>query len=471
MTSPESPSEPSDPKTPAGLLAREHDQFVERTPESSAMADELADLVPAGVCSTFRAYEPYPLHAERAEGARLYDVDGNAYLDFALNNGSQLVGHAHPDLISAVEEQLGNGTLYTRPNDLIREAATALTDRIDPLEMVRFTNSGTEAVMHMTRLARAYTGCEKIIRMEGAYHGAHDLSLISKMPPIEQAGPESKPTPIRESTGVPAARCDEVLLAKYNDATSVESQLAAHADEVAAILVEPACFNLGIVEPHDGFLQRLRKLADEYDILLLFDEVKTGLKLGPGSGADYYGVEPDLMALAKAIGGGFPVGAFGGQADVMETISRDLNEGVATGAAHYGTYNGNPVALNAIATTVSELMTPDVYDRLYDLADRLEAGYEELLDDHDLQGHVVTVGTQGMVYFTAEEIRTYRDWVHVDEEFHEAYWFGMLNRGVLPHPHDASQQWTVSLQHTAADVDEHVDAFAELAPDLSRAQD
>lgn len=453
------------------LLAREYDRYRDRTPTSASLAEELREVVPAGVCSTFRAYDPHPVHADRVEGTRVYDVDGNAYLDFALNNGTQLVGHAHPSLTEAATEQLHDGTLYTRPSELISYAAEPLVERWGAIDQVRFTNSGTEAVMHATRLARAYTGREKLIRMEGAYHGAHDPALVSKMPPVERAGPADDPTPVRESQGIPDAVPENLLLAQYNDADSVEGLLREHGSDVAAILVEPACLNLGLVEPRGGFLERLRELADEYNVVLVFDEVKTGVKLAPGGGAELYGVQPDLVALAKAIGGGFPVGAFGGRRDIMDLVAADLQDGVATGAAHYGTYNGNPLALRAVGVTLREILTPDAYDHVSALAEDLADGYRDVVEDADLDAHVKAAGSQGTVHFTEEPITTFRDWEHVDEQVHEAYWIGMVNRGVIPHPHDASQQWTVSVQHTEADVDEHVEAFAELAANLAAAQD
>lgn len=453
------------------LLARERDRYRERTPGSAAMADDLRTVVPAGVCSTFRAYDPYPMHAERAEGSLLYDVDGNEYIDFALNNGTQLVGHSHPKLNEAAIDQIGDGTLYTRPSELIEYAAQPLIDRWDAIDQVRFTNSGTESVMHATRLARAYTGREKVIRMEGAYHGAHDPALVSRMPPVERAGPAADPNPVKESQGIPDSVPEDILLAQYNDADSVERLLAEHGAEVAAILVEPACLNLGLVEPVEGFLERLRELADEYNVVLVFDEVKTGVKLAPGGGAEYYGVQPDLVALAKAIGGGYPVGAFGGRHEIMNLVAADLQEGVATGAAHYGTYNGNPLALRAVGVTLREVLDAAAYDHITRLAERLAAGYRDIIADAGLDAQVKTAGSQGMVHFTEEPIRTFRDWEHIDVEFHEAYWMGMLNEGVLPHPHDASQQWTLSVQHDTEDVDAHIDAFAGLADDLAAAQE
>ena len=461
----------TDDLTTDALLEREDDRYRERTPDSAAMATELRELVPAGVCSTFRAYDPHPVHAERASGTSIFDVDGNEYLDFALNNGTQLVGHSHPTLTEEVGDQLEDGTLYTRPSALVEYAAQPLVDRWSAIDQVRFTNSGTEAVMHATRLARAYTGREKLIRMEGAYHGAHDPALVSKMPPVEQAGPVGDPRPVKESQGIPDKVPEDVLLAQYNDADSVERLLREHGSDVAAILVEPACLNLGLVEPEDGFLESLRSLADDYNVVLVFDEVKTGVKLAPGGGAEYYGVEPDLVALAKAIGGGYPVGAFGGRRDIMDLIAADLQKGVATGVAHYGTYNGNPLALRAVGVTLREILTDDAYEHVTALADRLAEGYRDVAEDAGLVAQVKSVGSQGMVHFTDEPITTFRDWEHVDEQLHEAYWMGMLNRGIIPHPHDASQQWTVSVQHTAEDVDEHVETFAAIAPELAAAQE
>jgi len=452
------------------LLARERDRYRSRTRGSAALAEELQELVPAGVGSTYRAYEPHPIHAERAEGGAMYDIDDNRYLDFALNNGTQLVGHAHPALEEAVTDQIRNGTLYTRPSELLAYAAEPLIDRWEAIEQVRFTNSGTESVMHATRLARAYTGREKVIRMEGAYHGAHDPALVSKKPPIEEAGPADTPRPVRESKGIPETVEDDVLLARYNDAGSVERLLREHGSEVAAVLVEPACLNLGLVEPEDGFLEHLRELADEYGVVLLYDEVKTGVKLAPGGGADYYGVQPDLVALAKAIGGGYPVGAFGGREEIMQLIAADLRDGVATGAAHYGTYNANPLVLRAVGVTLREILTEEAYDHVNALNERLAAGYRDVIADAGLDAQVKRAGSQGAVHFTNDEIATFRDWKSIDEDFHEAYWMGMVARDVIPHPHDASQQWTVSVQHTEADVDAHVEAFADLAPDLAAAQ-
>lgn len=453
------------------LLAEERARYRDRTPNSAEMADGLRELVPAGVCSTFRAFDPHPMHAERAAGVSIYDVDGNEYLDFALNNGTQLVGHTHPKLSEATIDQIGDGTLYTRPSRLIEYAAEPLVDRWDAIEQVRFTNSGTEAVMHATRLARAYTGRDKILRMEGAYHGAHDPALVSSMPPLEKAGAPTDPNAVRESQGIPDGVPEEILLAQYNDADSVERLLREHATEVAAILVEPACLNLGLVEPEGHFLQRLRELADEYNVVLLFDEVKTGVKLAPGGGAEYYGVQPDLVALAKAIGGGYPVGAFGGRRELMELIEADLRDGVATGMAHYGTYNGNPLALRAVGVTLREILDADAYDHVTRLADRLAEGYRDVIADVGLDAQVKTAGSQGMVHFTDKPVRTFRDWEHIDETLHEAYWVGMVNRGVLPHPHDASQQWTLSVQHTATDVDAHVEAFADVAGAVAAAQE
>ncbi|MBB6646028.1 aspartate aminotransferase family protein [Halobellus ruber] len=462
---------PSPDLTAEELLAEERERYRERTPNSAEMAGDLRELVPAGVCSTFRAFEPHPMHAERAEGTSIHDVDGTEYLDFALNNGTQLVGHTHPELSEAAIEQIGEGTLYTRPSRLIEYAAEPLIERWDAIDQVRFTNSGTESVMHATRLARAYTGREKIIRMEGAYHGAHDPALVSSMPPLEKAGAATDPNAVKESQGIPDGVPEDILLAHYNDADSVERLLREHATEVAAILVEPACLNLGLVEPENGFLQRLRELADEYNVVLLFDEVKTGVKLAPGGGAEYYGVQPDLVALAKAIGGGYPVGAFGGRRELMELIEADLREGVATGMAHYGTYNGNPLALRAVGVTLREILDSAAYDHVTRLAERLAEGYRDVIEDAGLDAQVKTAGSQGIIHFTDEPIRTFRDWEHVDETLHEAYWVGMVNRGVVPHPHDASQQWTLSVQHTAEEVDDHVAAFADVADGIAAAQE
>ncbi|MFC7046036.1 aspartate aminotransferase family protein [Halobacteriaceae archaeon GCM10025711] len=439
-------------------------EYRERTPTSETLYAETGDHVPAGVASTYRAWEPYPLFIERAEGAYLHDVDGNSYVDFDMNNCAGMSGHAHPAVTDAVTDQLQRGTLYTHPHRLLAEAAAELKKRWDAVDQVRFTNSGTESTMHAIRVARAYTGKDKLLKIEGSYHGCHDYVLMSKAAPRRLLGHAERPARVVESDGVPEKTAETVEVAPWNDLDAVEQILRENVNEIGALIVEPIVMNVGVTQPTGEFLQGLRALCDEYGIVLIFDEVKTGVKVAPGGAAEYYDVEPDLVAMAKSIGGNFPVGAFGGKSEVMEQIT--------DGAAHYGTYNGNPLVLRALVTQLRDVLTESAYAHVDRLGERMASGYEDVMDDEGIEGHVEHVNSQGTLLFTDETIENYRDFLdNVDLAFHENYWFGMLNQGILPHPHHASQQWTISVQHTEAHVDETIEAFKHIAPRLADAQE
>ena len=445
------------------LWADIEEEYRARTPTSRDLFHETNEHVPAGVASTYRAWEPHPLYIEEATGAYLHDVDGNSYIDFDMNNGAGMSGHAHPAVTEAVAEQLQRGTLYTHPHRLIGEAAAALKDRWDAIDRVRFTNSGTESTMYAMRLARAYTGNDTILKIEGAYHGCHDYALISKAAPRRVLGHADRPARIVESDGVPEQVAETVEVAPWNDLEAVEGILREHRNEIAGLIVEPIVMNVAVTQPYGEFLHGLRELCDEHGIAYIFDEVKTGVKVAPGGAAEHYGVDPDIVAMAKSIGGNLPVGAIGGREAVMGRIE--------DGTAHYGTYNGNPLVLRALVTQLRDVLTEDAYDHVDRLGERLATGYEEIMADEGVEGHVEHVNSQGSILFTDTVLEDYRDYLeHVDEEFHENYWFAMLNQGVMPHPHSPSQQWTVSVQHTEDHVDDTIEAFKNVAPRLAEEQ-
>ncbi|WP_435158007.1 aspartate aminotransferase family protein [Haladaptatus sp. DFWS20] len=437
--------------------------YREQTGQSKNAYDELYQHIPAGVASTFRAWSPYPFIVDKASGVHLHDLDGNSYLDFDMNNGAGMVGHTHPEVTSAVSNQLEEGTLYTHPHELLGEAAKELKKRWDAVDLVRFTNSGTESTMHAIRVARAYTGKDKLLKIEGSYHGVHDYCLISKSTPKGQLGHPKQPSKVIESDGVPDEIAETVEIAPFNDLEAIEAILQDNVNEIGGIIVEPIVMNVGVTQPYRKFLTGLREICDEYGIVYIFDEVKTGVKVAPGGAAEYYDVEPDLVTMAKSIGGNFPVGAFGGREEIMRIIEDNT--------AHYGTYNGNPLVLRAVTTVLRDVLTSDAYDHVNDLGERLATGYEDIMEDTGIVGHVSNVNSQGTIHFTDNEISDYRDFLeHIDTEFHENYWFAMLNQGVLPHPHDASQQWTISVQHEQEDIDEHLEAFKNIAPRLADEQ-
>jgi len=438
--------------------------YRERTPRSRELYEETGEHVPAAVGSTFREWFPHPLYIDHATGVHLHDVDGNQYLDFGMNNGAGMSGHAHPAITDALTEQVEQGTLYTKPSKLLPEAARELKRRWDAVEKVRFTNSGTESTMHALRVARAHSGKDKILKIEGSYHGVHDYVLISKSAPREKLGHPERPSTVVESTGVPDAIEETVEVGPWNNIDAIEEIVRDHIDEIGTVIVEPIVMNVGVTQPYEDFLHELRDLCDEYGLVYVFDEVKTGVKVAPGGAAEYYDVTPDLVAMAKSIGGNVPVGAFGGSERVMAEIEN--------GAAHFGTYNANPLALRAVVTQLRDVLTDDAYEHVDTLGERLAAGYEDIMADHGITGHVQAVNSQGSVSFFDDPVRDYRDFLaNVDLAFHENYWFEMLNRGVLPHPHHPSQQWTISVQHTREHVDEHLEAFKEVAPRLAERQD
>ena len=338
--------------------------------------------------------------------------------------------------------------------------------------------------MDAIRVARGFTGREKIIKFEGGYHGHHDDVLVSIQPPREAMGPVESPNTVPASAGIPLSRLAETIIAPYNEPEMLEGILQAHAGEIAAILVEPVQFNIGVVPPKDGYLQRLRQLADEHGIVLIFDEVKTGVVLAWGGAYEHYGVQPDLFCLAKSIGGGIPIGAFGGKRKVMAAIEtlegtpafaegaagsgidRSTIPGGATRVAHLGTFNGNPLSMTAGLVTLKQILTKDAYPRLHAMADRLTAGSQAVLDEYGLPGYAINVGPKGCVMFTPGRVTNYRDFIGLDAELWAASFFYLANRGILlpPGPDD---QWTLSVQHDDADIDRYVEAFRSFAAELT----
>jgi glutamate-1-semialdehyde 2,1-aminomutase len=418
-----------------------------------------------------------------ARGSRIWDADGNEYIDFDMAFGVLAAGHSHPLLAEALQRRVANGTCYTFPVEDGVVLAEEIKRRFGA-DLVRFSNSGTEATMDAIRVARGHTGREKIIKFEGGYHGHHDDVLLSIQPPREMMGPEASPTTVPISAGIPASRLAETIIAPFNRPELVEGILQANQGEIAAIIVEPVQFNIGVVPPQQGFLERLRALATEHGAVLIFDEVKTGVVLAWGGAYEYFGVQPDLFCLAKSIGGGVPIGAFGGRAEVMLAIeggdagasapeeSLDRSELTSTIAyvpnrvAHLGTFNGNPLSMTAGVVTLTQILTKDVYPRLHALADRLTAGCQEILDEYELPGYAINVGPKGCVMFTPERVTNYRDFIGLDSELWTAFFFYLANRGILlpPGPDD---QWTLSVQHSEEEIDRHVAVFRDFAQEIA----
>ena len=462
----------------AEIGAREEAAYRARTPKSAELFERARRSLPLGVASSFQAYDPYPLFMTDARGSRITDADGNEYIDFDMAFGVLAAGHSHPILAEALQHRVANGTCYTFPV----EDGIALAEEIKQrfgAELVRFSNSGTEATMDAIRVARGYTGREKIIKFEGGYHGHHDDLLVSIQPPREAMGPVEQPATVPASAGIPRSRLAETVIAPFNEPEILEAILEANRDEIAAIIVEPVQFNIGVVPPKPGYLERLRELASEHGAVLVFDEVKTGVVLAWGGAFEYFGVKPDLFCLAKSIGGGIPIGAFGGRDEVMRVIEtlegsgapasgidRSTIPGGATRVAHLGTFNGNPLSMSAGLVTLTRILTKDAYPKLHAMADTLTAGCQAVLEEFDLPGYAINVGPKGCVMFTPERVTNYRDFIGLDAELWGAFFLYLANRGILlpPGPDD---QWTLSVQHTEAEIERHVAVFREFAAELS----
>jgi glutamate-1-semialdehyde 2,1-aminomutase len=434
-------------------------RYQERTPRSKQLSDQARELMPLGVSSSVRAFDPHPLFIASAQGSRLTDVDGNEYIDFAMSFGASLAGHAHPAVVKAVRDQIARGSLHCLSTESEIDLARELRRRFGQ-EQWRPCNTGAEATMHALRIARGYTGRDKIIKFEGGYHGAHDAVLVSVKPAPRLLGRADRPRAIPVGKGIPAAVLQNTLVAQFNDLRSVERLFDENLNQVAAIILEPIMLNLCICMPEDGFLQKLHELCRTNGALLIFDEVKTGTKVAPGGASEYFKMRPDMVCLAKSIGGGLPIGAVGASTDVMSVVADQS-------VVHAGTFAGNPLAVAAALATLKEALTPEATQRAFDLCRRLTEGCAEVIRRNRLKAITAHVGAMGMVMFTTEKVRNYRDWLKIDQHRWQANLTAMLNEGILPHPIDSDEQWTVSVQHTDKDIDAYLAAFEKVAPRLS----
>jgi glutamate-1-semialdehyde 2,1-aminomutase len=457
------PSVSSPAPAPAGggaaleaIIDEQERIFSARQPESARLAGVAAGALAGGVTSSWQITRPQPVWLSHGQGAHIFDVDGNEYVDLHGGYGAGLAGHGHPAIVEAVRTQVGLGTHFAQPTAAALTVARELARRFG-LPQWRFANSGTEATMDAVHLMRAITGRDLIIKIEGCYHGHHDSVQVSVCPEEDDGiGPAGAPASVPSSTGIPRAITDLTLIATFNDLASVRRLLEGHPGQVAGMIIEPIMMNAGIIPPEPGYLAGLRDLLHAHGALLTFDEVKTGLAAGPGGATGLTGVVPDIICLAKAIGGGVSVAAIGGTDEAMAYVARGDYEMV-------GTFNGNPLAMAASRAMLTEVATPRAYERLEQLRLLAVDGLERAIDRHGLQARVVSVGAKGCVVFSPEPVRDFRGFLAVQDSYSHAHWLFQHNGGVFLPPWGKSEQWLISVQHDEADIERFVGNFATFA--------
>lgn len=419
-----------------------------RTFRSRELYERASRVLPAGVSYAIRDMKPYPFFVEKAEGCEITDVDGNVYTDYWTGHGALILGHSPKAVMGAVAKQLEQGTHFGFSHCLEVELAERVVDMVPSAEMVRYTNSGTEANMYACRLARAYTRRMKVAKMEGGWHGGYDDLHVAVHAPFD----------VPESAGLNPKSVDDTIVIPFNDLEAAED--AARDRELASITVEPLMGAAGFIAPEPGYLEGLREICDETGTLLIFDEVITGFRLAPGGGQEYYGVEPDVTVIGKVMGGGFPIGAFCGREDIFELIDHRKHERMDERAFHGGTFTGNPVSMVAGIRTLDVLKRGDIYRHVDGLGEKVRTGLEDIIARSKTEASLTGVGSAFAIHFQRDTPRSARDVMGNDQEAAKAYHRHMLSRGIvymsasLPH-------CFVAEPHTEVDVEEYLVASEE----------
>jgi glutamate-1-semialdehyde 2,1-aminomutase len=429
-----------DPQHIAALVARERELLDRRTPRSGEMFRRARRVLPGGVASSFHARRPWPIYVERGEGPRVWDLDGNEYVDLHNGFSAMVQGHAHPAIGAALANRYGRGTHFAATTEDGVIVAEELARRFG-LPLWRFTNSGSESTMAAVRVARAHTGRDGVLKISGSYNGHHDTAMVGV-----------------HDAGVPQAVAEDVHSVHFNDPGGMERQIADLAP--ACVLMEPVMTNVGLVPPEPGYLAGVREITRRYGVVLIFDEVKTGLTIAPGGATERFKVEPDMVALAKALGGGLPSGAVG--------MNSELAAGVEDGRVPvFGTYNGNPLGMAAARASLLEILTPEAYERLERLGGRLAASCEALIAGRRLAAGVTGLGSKGSVSYGAEPVVDYASFERrYDPQLAELVWTYAMNRGVYTTP-GREQEWNLSVAHGEAELDRYLEVYGELADELT----
>ncbi|MEK3791713.1 glutamate-1-semialdehyde 2,1-aminomutase [Paenibacillus sp. FSL R7-0204] len=418
---------------------------LNRREEASRTAfEEAKQYIPGGVNSPVRAFKSVgltPVYVERGEGSRIYDIDGNSFIDYVCSWGPLIMGHAHPEVVKALQETAARGTSFGAPTLLETAMAKTVVERVASVDIVRMVNSGTEATMSAIRLARGYTGRSKILKFEGSYHGHADSLLIKAGSGVATLG-------LPDSPGVPEGVAVNTITVPYNDLNGVKTAFERYGNEIAAVIVEPIAGNMGVVPPLPGFLEGLRKVTTGYGALLIFDEVMTGFRVDRGCAQGLFGMDPDLTCFGKVIGGGLPVGAYGGKREIMEQIA-------PSGPIYQaGTLSGNPLAMAAGYSTLA-LLTPEVYTRLESLGARLEAGLKRNAQETGVPLTINRVGSMVCPFFTEEPVINFETAKTSNLELFKRYFGKMLDQGISVPPSQFEGMF-VSAAHSEQDIDDTI---------------
>jgi glutamate-1-semialdehyde 2,1-aminomutase len=436
----------------AELTAREAARLNERTVRSGETYDRAREVLSGGVASSYQLRDPWPIYVSHGSGPLVWDVDGNEMIDFHNGFGSMLQGHAHPAIGRAVAERHGRGTHFAAPTEDAIVVGEELARRFG-LPRWRYTNSGSESTMDAIRIARAFTGRDTVLKIFGSYHGHHDAVMVG----VE--GSEDEPY----GGGIPRAVSGLTTSVAFNDAGAMERRIVALEREgrpAACVIMEAAMMNLGVILPAEGYLEAVREITRRHGVVLIFDEVKTGLCIGPGGATRRFGVRPDIVTLAKALGAGLPCGAIGGSEAVMAVVEDGT-------VYQVGTFNGNPLGMAAARANLLEVLTPAAHAHLEALNERIVGGCARVVEEHGLPGYALGVAAKGCVTFARERVVDYATFAaHQDEELCELAWLFSMNRGIFMTP-GREEEWTLSVTHADEHVDRYVDVFAELARELT----
>ena len=444
------------------LTRRELEALNARTVGSAAAYERARRSLSGGVASSYQLRDPWPIYLQSGEGPTVTDVDGNRYWDFHNGFGSMVQGHAHPAIVEAVRERVALGTHFAAVTEDTIVVPEELARRFG-LERWRLVNSGSEATMDAIRIARALTGRETIVKICGSYHGHHDAVMVSIGVPYEQIGDRENYASLPYGAGIPEAISQLTIAVPFNDAGAMErriGRLAAEGRAPACVIMEAAMMNLGVVLPEPGYLEQVREITARHGVVLIFDEVKTGLAIAAGGATERFGVVPDMVTLAKTLGGGLAAGAIGASERVMSVVE--------DGSVYQvGTYNGNPLSMAAARASLERVLTPEAYRHLDALNDRILAGCDAVIERYQLPGYAVGVGSKGCVTFSPTPIVDYESFAaNQDVAVTDLAWLWNMNRGIYMTP-GREEEWTLSVTHTSEALDAYVEAFDELAAALT----